>query len=183
MIKFSSLNRYAKILRFRKLFSIYAKCPVNYPLSKCEIRIKIMSPNTLCRRKYILDIFESAVILMELQHSFFKRRQRKTCHIYAWFCIKVDIVIWGHFYVTRGFLMLILGHRSHNCWSSEVVLLISIPRVPGPVTETYSFYLWVWPRSFQGKGTGEESCLSRLIHQSLKYGFTCAGSEFWSVDQ
>lgn len=154
MIKFSSLNRYAKILRFRKLFSIYAKCPVNYPLSKCEIRIKIMSPNTLCRRKYILDIFESAVILMELQHSFFKRRQRKTCHIYAWFCIKVDIVIWGHFYVTRGFLMLILGHRSHNCWSSEVVLLISIQEFQDLSQKLTPFTYEFDPGPFRGKGQG-----------------------------
>lgn len=132
-----------------------------------------MSPNTRCRLKYILDIFKSAVILMELQHSFFKRRQRKTCHIYVWFCIKVDIVIWGHFYVTRGFLMLILGHRSHNCWSSEVVpskgsrtchrnlllLLMSLTQVlsgerdrggelleptHSPVPEIWFHVCWVW---------------------------------------
>lgn len=112
------------------------------------------------------------MILMERQHSFFKRQQRKTyCHIYAWFGIKVDIVTRGHFYVTGGFLMLILGHRSHNCWSSEIVLLICIQGSQDLSQKLTPFAYEFDPGPFRGMGQGRRVAWADSFTSPWNMGF------------
>lgn len=37
-------------------------------------------------------------------------------------CRKVNVIIWGHVCVTRGFIMVIVGHKSHNCSTGSLTL-------------------------------------------------------------
>lgn len=99
--------------------------------------------------------------------SFQKAAEENYNQIYAWFDTKVDIVIWGHLYATRGFIMVIVGHRSYNCWSSNWSCSVNLhPSNPGPVTETCSICWWVWPRSSQGeRNKGGE--LPELTHSPV----------------
>lgn len=70
----------------------------------------------------------------------------------AWFNFKVGIVMWGRIYVTRRLLMVILDRRNPNCWSFEVVLLVSTQGSQGLSQKLAPFADEFDPGPLRGRG-------------------------------